>query len=217
DDVPAFVLPEQPLLTMPTLAEIVATLGADPIHSADTDRDREVTGFKIAAMTLPNVLDHLTDGSLVLVPGDRPAILLGAFVSRLADTFPDVAGVILTGGFRPEPRVQRLLDGLGDVPLPVFAVVEDTFVTAQAVANVPAVIGPRSTRKIATALGLFEEHVDTATLAERIAVTRSARVTPLMFEYDLIERARADKRHIVLPEGTDDRILTAAGLLTRRG
>ena len=32
-------------------------------------------------------------------------------------------------------------------------------------------------------------------------------MTPLMFQYQLIERARADRRHIVLPEGSDERIL----------
>lgn len=37
-----------------------------------------------------------------------------------------------------------------------------------------------------------------------------------MFEYDLLARAREDKKHIVLPEGTDDRILRAASTLLQR-
>ena len=60
--------------------------------------------------------------------------------------------------------------------------------------------------------------MDTAALAGRLrAEPRPTRVTPLMFEYDLIDRARADRRHLVLPEGTEERILRAAEILLRRG
>jgi phosphate acetyltransferase len=90
-------------------------------------------------------------------------------------------------------------------------------VAAAAVATVRPVLRADNERKLAAALGLFESSVDTAELGRRIALARPERVTPLMFEYDLIERARADRRHIVLPEGDDDRILRAAELLLRRG
>ena len=38
-----------------------------------------------------------------------------------------------------------------------------------------------------------------------------------MFTYQLRERARSDRKHIVLPEGDDDRILKSAGRLLQRG
>ncbi|HUG85531.1 MAG TPA: phosphate acetyltransferase, partial [Euzebya sp.] len=217
-DVPTAVIPEDPRLAMPTLAEVVEALGADEVHGGRVavDVDVEVTSFKVAAMSLPNLLERLEEGALVIAPGDRDAVLVGAIASRLADTYPNVAGVLLTGGFTPAPSILRLLEGLGGIPIPIYAVPTDTYATAQAVAVIAPVIGPRSRRKIETALGLFEAHVDTAALLRRIEVTHSDRVTPLMFEYDLIERARADRRHIVLPEGTDERILTAASLLHRR-
>ncbi len=37
-----------------------------------------------------------------------------------------------------------------------------------------------------------------------------------MFEYTLLDRARAQPKHIVLPEGTDERVLRAAEILLRR-
>ena len=37
-----------------------------------------------------------------------------------------------------------------------------------------------------------------------------------MFQYDLVEQAKSDKQHIVLPEGKDDRILCATDMLLRR-
>ncbi len=92
-----------------------------------------------------------------------------------------------------------------------------THVAAAAVQSARAGLGPENERKIATALGLFESRVDTAQLAEQIALERPARTTPIMFEYELIERAKAARRHVVLPEGEDDRILRAAEILLRRG
>ena len=37
-----------------------------------------------------------------------------------------------------------------------------------------------------------------------------------MFEHELIARAKSDRRHVVLPEGTDERILRASEILLRR-
>jgi phosphate acetyltransferase len=215
-DEPVWVLPDEPLLSMPTVAEVIDALDADLIAGVGLDLDREVTRLKIAAMSLPNVLDHIVEGSLLIVPGDRPDIIVGALVSRLSTTYPNIAALILTGGFPLDPRIEKLLDGLAEVQVPILAVEMDTFTTAQAVAAVPAMIRPSSDRKIAIALELFDAHVDAAALEARIEVARTDRVTPLMFEHDLLQRARADRRHIVLPEGTDDRILRATEILLRR-
>ncbi len=69
---------------------------------------------------------------------------------------------------------------------------------------------------MATALALFDEYVDGHALLDRLAVVRTEAVTPLMFEHQLVDRAVEDRRHIVLPEGADDRILQAADTLLRR-
>ena len=42
-------------------------------------------------------------------------------------------------------------------------------------------------------------------------------VTPLSFQADLIERARANRKRIVLPEPEDDRVLRAASIVLERG
>jgi phosphate acetyltransferase len=215
-DEPVWVLPEVPMLTMPTVREVIDALDADQISGPSADLDREVTAIKVAAMSLPNVLSHVQEGALLIVASDRPAVMIGALVSRQATNFPNIAALILTGGFPLHENVENLLDGLADIPVPVLAVTEDTYTTAQAVSAVPGVIRASSERKIETALGTFEAHVDLDALEKRIHLSRTDRVTPLMFEYDLLQRARADRRHIVLPEGTDERILRATEALMRR-
>ncbi len=213
---PVWVLPEVPMLAKPTVREISDELGADQLAGSVTDLDREVTVIKIAAMSLPNVLDHMDEGALLITPADRPDVIAGTLLARTAGTFPNIAALMLTGGFPLHRNLEQLLDGLGDVALPLLAVSGDTWTTARRVAGVPAVMRPSNERKIETALGVFEEHVDTHLLEQRIEVAHTERVTPLMFEYELLQRARADRRCIVLPEGEDERILRATEVLRRR-
>jgi phosphate acetyltransferase len=101
--------------------------------------------------------------------------------------------------------------------LAVLSVPTASYDTIAASTRMEHRLGPDNPRKVAAALGAFESHVDTAALAAALELTTSTRVTPLMFEYDLIDRARAARRHLVLPEGTEERILRAADILLRRG
>ncbi len=213
---PAWALPEVPMLAMPTVEEIATALGSPDISGSGAAMDREVSEIKIAAMTLPRVLDHVHEGTLLITPGDRADVVLGALLSHRSTTFPNIAALVITGGLSLDPNITRLLDGLTDIPVPILTCADDTYATASQVASVPAVMRHDSTRKLATALGLFEEHVDTGVLEQRIDVVRPERVTPLMFEYELLQRARTDRKHIVLPEGTDERILRAVEIIRRR-
>jgi len=214
---PVFVLPEEALLTKPTMAEIAKALNGKLIYGEGDLLNREVLSFKVAAMQVPNFLEHLKEGGLIITPGDRADVILGCLASTFSDNYPNIAGIILTGGIDLAPSLQKLLDGLIRWTVPIFSVQSDTYETATQINRVQAEITPDNARKIASALGLFESHVDVSKIEEQISVSRSDRITPLMFEYDLIERARADKQHIVLPEGREERILRAAEILLRRG
>jgi phosphate acetyltransferase len=215
-DDPVFVLPDEALLTQPTIAEISRALNANLVYGNQEQLSREVSGFKVAAMEVPNFLTRIHEGNLVITPGDRADIVLGCFASSLSDYAPTVSGIVLTGGLELAPSLKHLLEGFTRWNLPILSVETDTYDTASKVNTVRADITPDNHRKIASALGVFESNVDTAKLAERITVARSDRMTPILFEYELIERARAQKQHIVLPEGTDERILRAAEILLRR-
>lgn len=113
--------------------------------------------------------------------------------------------------------IRRLIDGFDGAGVPVIEVDGDTYSTTTAVGRIRGAITASSPGKIAAVLRLFEEHLDAELLLERMAVRRPARITPLMFEHDLTERARIAQQHIVLPEGEDDRILLAAEQLLAGG
>ncbi len=214
---PIYVLPEEPALNFPTVGTISRALGAHFLTPEDQGLNREVRVYKVAAMQLRNYLEHLEDGVLIITPGDRADVILGSLITLFSRNAARIAGLILTGDLDPEPPVRRLLEGLEKPSFPIMSVETDTFTTAMNVSAVHSTITPGNERKIALALGLFESCVDLRELEERIAVVRSDRVTPIMFEYELIERAKAERKHIVLPEGDEERILRAAEILLRRG
>jgi len=213
-DEPVYVVPERPELAYPTIAEVAAQLDAKVVAGTDDQLDREVRDIRVAAMSVEHFIDRLVEGALVIVSGDRPDILVAALASTVSAAIPPVAGVLLTGGFPLSETVKRLLES---APFPVLESPQLTHVAAAAVQSIQPLLRAEDQRKIASALGVFESSVDSGELARRIALERPARITPIMFEYELIERAKADRRHIVLPEGDDDRVLRAAEILLRRG
>ena len=152
---------------------------------------------------------------MIITPGDRSDVLLGLLTAHAAEGYPSLAGIILNGGFYPPPQIARLVEGLGQ-RLPIIRSDYGTFRTASAAASIRGRLSADSQRKVDTALALFEKHVDGEALLARADVSRPSVITPLMFEWELLSRARSDKKHIVLPEGEDDRILRAASTLLQR-
>ncbi|MEM7812742.1 MAG: phosphate acetyltransferase [Planctomycetota bacterium] len=213
-DVPLFAIPADPLLDKPTVGEIAAATDAKLLFGDPAGLSREVRRYAVAAMQVPHFTERISEGALVITPGDREDILLASLLSVLSTNVPDIAAVILTGGMEPSPAVRRLVEGVS--PVPVLSVFGDTFNTAVAVNGVESVIRPEDGRKIAGALGLFEKHVDTAELERRVTSSRVVKTTPAVFEYGLIRRARQTRRRIVLPEGAEPRILAATEILRRR-
>ncbi len=214
---PVYVIPEESLLERLTVREIAGSLGAElTAHGDAAWLDGDVRSVKIAAMGLPNFLDHLEDGDLVITPGDRADIILGTLAADRSIHYPRVAGIVLTGDLRPAPQIQRLIEGLTASPVPIMCVKTDTFTTAMHVNGLRPSLSAGDRRKTAAALGMFESSVDVPALLERIVVGEMGRVTPLMFQYELITRAKAQRRHIVLPEGTEERILRAAEIILLR-
>ena len=115
----------------------VDALDAELVAGDHDDLNREVRHVKVAAMSVPNLLDHVEEGTVFIAPGDRPDVIVTAALTRHSGAVPSVAGVVLSGGLRPDQRVADLIGGLGDggKPLPMLAVDADTFDTANAAAG----------------------------------------------------------------------------------
>jgi len=214
--VPVWAIPEDAFLVAPTVAELLDAVDGELVKGDPALLSREALGVVVSAMSMENVLARLTEGAIVVIPGDRSEVLLGVLTAHASETFPTVAGIVLNGGFALSPTIETLVSGL-DQTLPIISTELGTYETAKRITQTRGRLSPESARKMDTALAAFEQHVDTSRLLELLDVSRSDVVTPLMFEFGLIERARKAGKRIVLPEGTDDRVLRAAGTILSRG
>ncbi len=208
-------LPQDPLLVAPTVAAQFEAAGVKLMQGNPELLANESVEVLVAGMTLPNVLRRLTAESTVIMPSDRADLLPGLLLAHTSGTFPKLAAVILVGGYEiPEPII-RLISGIhGDLPIGTTEV--GTFTTAERLFRLEGAL-TSSPRKVEVARRLFAEHVDADKLLEALHVHRSEVVTPLMFEHQLQETARSNRQTIVLPESSDDRILTSADIILRRG
>lgn len=215
-DIGVWAIPEDAYLVAPSMRDIQRSLGAR-LHKGDPELlAREVLHVVVAGMSLDNVLPRLKESTVLTVAADRTDVLLAALLANSSGTFPSLSGIVLNGPFElPEP-VERLIDGLGS-SLPILATEGGTYETARGIMSARGRLAADSPRRYDTALALFENNVDTDDLVRRIGVATSTVVTPLMFQYQLVERARSDRRRIVLPEGGDDRVLRAAATVLARG
>ncbi|RRD35137.1 phosphate acetyltransferase [Leucobacter sp. OH2974_COT-288] len=214
-DTPVWAVPENSLLVAPSVTAVMEAVEGRLIRGSTDLLGREVQGLIVAGMTMEHVLPRITEGYAVLCAADRSETLLALTMAHEASTFPTLSAIVVNGDFEISPDVERLLDGI-DSSLPIIRVGKSTFETAQAISRARGVIEPGARRKIDTVLAMFNEHVDIGLLRSRLAVDKGGVRTPIMFAYELFERAKAASSHIVLPEGDDDRILQAASTLLAR-
>ncbi|MEU5766879.1 phosphate acetyltransferase [Streptomyces asoensis] len=213
--VPCYVLPDEPALSAPTVAQISHALGAKVLLGDDSGLARDALDFVFGGAMLPNFLNALTPGCLVVTPGDRADLVIGSLAAHSAGT-PPIAGLLLTLDEVPSDAILTLAARLAP-GTPVVSVPGKSFLTAEQLFSMEGKLNAATPRKAETALGLFERHVDTGELLGRISAPSTDRVTPMMFEHKLLEQARSDRRRVVLPEGTEERVLHAAEVLLRRG
>jgi phosphate acetyltransferase len=208
------VIPEEKELKSPTMKEIADNLGATLLFG-EQQLSNQVDNIIMGAMQLPNFLKHLKENVLIVTPGDRGDIIISALQANLSTSYPKVAGLVLTGGFEPEEPIRRLIEGLQTV-VPIISVKTGSFQSATNIGSIQSRITPDNPKKIQLAINTFDKHVDVQALDKKIVTYKPEGMTPHMFQYQLTNWAKSSVKHIVLPEGNDDRILKAAARLIQQ-
>ena len=212
DNVLTAAIPANHRLDCPTMDEIRSALGARVLLGHDY-LGNVVEDSQVGAMQAPNFLKTVHNNTLIIVPGDRSEILMAAALANHSPSCPNISGVVLTAGLLPDREIIRLFDS-NMLNMPVLSVQGNTFDTAVTVSRVNSRIYPTSIDKIETMLRAFRESIDTEALEKKIITFKTDGMTPKMFLYNLYKMAKAQRRHIVLPEGDDERIVTAAARLS---
>lgn len=198
-------------LNNPTMQEIVNVLGAKVLFG-ENYLNNEIGHFSVGAMQLHNYLVHLHNNALVITPGDRSDIILGALQANESVNYPTISGIILTGNIVPEESILKLIEGLSAI-VPIIAVDGGTYHITNRIGAIKSAIYANNTHKIETSITTFEKYVDNDALSERLITFEAEGMTPKMFQYNMVKRAKQHRKHIVLPEGNDDRIIMAASRL----
>ncbi|MTH14512.1 phosphate acetyltransferase [Flavobacterium sp. LC2016-01] len=198
-------------LNNPTMQEIVNELGAKVLFG-ENYLNNEIGHYSVGAMQLHNYLVHLHNNALVITPGDRSDIILGALQANESANYPTISGIILTGNIVPEESILKLIEGLSAI-VPIIAVDGGTYNITNKIGSIKSEIYATNTHKIETSISTFEKYVEIDALSERVITFQPEGMTPKMFQYNMVKRAKQHRKHIVLPEGNDDRIITAASRL----
>ncbi|MDR1428236.1 MAG: phosphate acetyltransferase [Bifidobacteriaceae bacterium] len=215
-NVPAYAIPESRLVSAPTVRAIMESAGGELIGGDASLLDQEALALIIGAMEAEHLIERLEDGAVIITPGDRESLLLALITAHAAEGFPSLSGIVLTGGFAPPKAMIRLIRGIG-TNVPIIRTALDSFTTGLRAGEVRGHIEPATTRKVTAGLSMYMENVAADDVAESIASFTSTIVTPLSFGHSMLERAQGAPRHIVLPEGSDPRVLRAACRVNQLG
>jgi phosphate acetyltransferase len=210
-DIQIDVIPESLYLENPTVKEVCEALEGEVLFG-EQFIDNTIGSFSTGAMQLRNYLTRIEENALVVTPGDRADIILGVLQANASSNYPKIAGIILTGGLLPEASILRLIEGVQST-VPIISVDGGTFGMTNRIGAVKSKIYSSNTKKILVALDIFDSNVNGEAIANKLRSYNSEIMTPNMFQYNLLQRAKKDRKHIVLPEGNDERIIQAAARL----
>lgn len=211
DSILKFEIPVVKGLDSPTFKEIIEELDGKLLFG-EKNINNQVDSFSVGAMQLRNYLQHITEKGLVITPGDRADIILGALQANLSINYPSISGIVLTGGIIPEDTIMKLIEGLSDI-VPIASVEDGTYLIANRIGAIKSKIYADNIKKIETSIQAFQKYVNLDELSEKLVTFEVDGITPRMFQYNLLKQARKERKHIVLPEGNDDRVLIAISRL----
>ncbi len=207
----AYAIPLIDWLNNPTMQEIVNELGAKVLFGKKY-LNHQIGSFVVGAMQLRHFITYLKENSLVITPGDRADVILSALQANNSTNYPKISGIVLTGGLKPEKPILKLIKGLSQV-VPIVSVKKGTYEIANEIGDIRSHIYAENKQRIYTSLSTFEKYINVGELAKKLITFEPEGITPRMFLYNLVNRAKKNRKHIVLPEGNDERILRATARL----
>ncbi|MGK7941859.1 MAG: phosphate acetyltransferase [Crocosphaera sp.] len=205
------VIPYDKKLDSPRMREVAEQLKAKVLYG-EKGLNNLVFNYLIAAMQMQHAITQFHDNDLVVTPSDRGDVLIGALQAHQSINYPNLAGILLTTECELEHSISRLIAGLRD-PLPIIWVDTYTYPTASRLQTIYSSLKPGDIEKINWSIELFDKYVNLPILEHLINQIKVEGITPKMFTYNLIQKAKSNKGHIILPEGKDPRILKAVATL----
>ena len=189
------------------MQDIAQFLNAKILEEGHIKR-RRVEHIKLCARTVNNMLHVLQPGTLIMTAGDRADIILVTAMAVLKGI--KIAGLVLTGNYDINEAVMQFCAPAFEAGLTVLSVPTDSFQTATKLKNLDMSIPIDDIERIEWVRDNIANQIHIESLLPLIKSPRLTRLSPPAFRYQLIEKAQAAYKTIVLPEGNDSRTIKAA-------
>jgi len=197
-----------------TMSDIYENLNCKLLYGKKSNLNQQIGQIKIVSMQLDNFLNYIENNDLLILSGDRSDIIAGVLLYLKSNNFKQISGILLTGNIQPQGIFNDILNSIDNFPIAILTNPLNTFETMNKVDNLKPKLTHKSYSKISLLLGSFIKHVDHNIIDKQLNIqTDDEIMTPMMFEYNLFNKARTNKKHIVLPESEDDRILRATEIV----
>lgn len=207
-------IPWNDVLNAPRTRDVADLLSARVLNAGDYEQ-RRVQQIVLCARAVPNTVPLLKPGVLVVTPGDRDDIILAASLAAMNGV--PLAGLLLCSDFAPDPRIMELCKGALLSGLPVLTVSTGSYDTATNLNRMNKEIPVDDRERAETVTDFVAGHLDQDWLRARCGTPRELRLSPPAFRYQLVKRAQAANKRIVLPEGAEPRTVQAAAICQARG
>jgi phosphate acetyltransferase len=206
-------VPHRPELTWLRVRDLVREL--NPRVLSEGDLSRRIKEVAVFAQGVPGGLRMLTEGRLIVVPGDRHDVVMAACLAELSGI--RLAALLLSVGTEPDPQVWELTRATRATGLPILVVDDNSYETATQVGELDPGLPIDDIDRIEAVVDNIADAMDASWLETLAISPRPRRLSPAAFRYNLVEQARAAGACVVLPEGTEPRILQAAVACAERG
>ena len=206
-------VPHRPELAWLRVTDLVRELHPQVLYEGDLSR--RIKDVAVFAQGVPGGLRVLTEGRLVVVPGDRHEVVMAACLAALNGT--RLAALLLSAGIAPDPRVWELTQAASATGLPILVADDNSYETANRVRDVDPGLPADDLARIDGVVNSIADALDASWLESLPGPARSRRLSPAAFRYQVVELARAAGASVVLPEGTEPRTLQAAVECAERG
>lgn len=210
-EVVVFTIPPDDILDKPTLMEIKKEFDAKLIIGSKSNLNKITMKYIVDTIECNHSL--LNEDLFIITKGDRIDLIMSTFIANISSTYGHISGIMLTGGILPNYTFIRIIKGIPNF-IPILSVFCNNLETTQRVAKIKPCT---SHSKIEKLNNFFEDYVDNSLLLDRITFLKSNNITPQMFHYNILKQSKIAQKHIVLPEGIEERILLAASLFTKEG
>ena len=190
-------------------------LNAEIINEGDINT-RRIKNVTFCARSIPHMVEHFRPGSLLVTSADRPDVMVAASLAAMNGV--EIGALLLTGGYAIEPQVRELCARAFETGMPVFGVNTNTWQTSLNLQSFSLEVPVDDKARIEKVQDFVASHIDSQWIESMTAAsTRSRRLAPPAFRYQLTELARKAGKRIVLPEGDEPRTIKAAALCAERG